>query len=177
MLALQIPPRPRDAQLLLEHRVRDLVDLVLVSSIRGNGAMSSFMSCRSLNANRAVWNFFSIMFVSASLQPVSSAGNMREPPCGVHTKDATKLLRAQIRGFDGVRAQTPATCSGASSLRAAVVYAANSLLVFLIKHVLMTRPWLIGSQGFWSKSVICLACFSLRCFVSSFFTAGKALRP
>ena len=27
----------------------------------------------------------------------------------------------------------------------------------------------MGSQGFCSKSVICLACFSLRYFVSSFF--------
>ena len=34
----------------------------------------------------------------------------------------------------------------------------------------------MGSQGFCSKSVICLACLSLRCFVSSFFTAGKCLR-
>ena len=102
--------------------------------------MSSFISCKSLKARRAVWNFFRITFVSFSRHPVSSAGNMRDPPCGVHTKDATKLLRAQILGFDGVRAQTPATCSGASSLRAAVVNAANSLFVLRIKHVLMTRP-------------------------------------
>ena len=65
--------------------------------------MSSFISCKSLKARRAVWNFFRITFVSFSRHPVSSAGNMRDPPCGVHTKDATKLLRAQILGPDGVK--------------------------------------------------------------------------